>query len=892
MRHRLLASTSLPRASVLGTACLLLLSACESGTATRDPLDGLPAAGQIKLQLTHVDTCAELLTRVQDGFLVPLAERAKQLRTASSNDYYYGRDDGVAVGGSTPPSATPGDAVSGPATNNSSDPSGVPTSGSGTSAPRPSPQGEADQNGNQTDSDPALAPETPGSTPQPPGGGFSGTTVQVKDIDEADIVKTEGDRIYVLHGGTLFVLAGWPAETTAILGSTLVEGEPTEMFVRDGKAAVFSRVYGALVDQNARPSNDTVRYSDSQYTKVTLLDVSQTAPQVLRESYIEGDYVSARRHDGRVRVVVQDGFKVPQLGNPYIEYVDGFGRRYAQQEIDAQVDAWLERTERSIRKTEIGDWLPREFSKNNGQLESEEPRCADYYAPDAGLAESGVTSIVSFDLDAVSAPLGGATILGRAERVYANEDVVLLTQTDYRYQYAAGSTEQTIIHRFDIDGADTSYVASGAVPGNIHDQFSLDERAGVIRVSTTEERFSTGQGGIGVGMTSPGSNPTPPLAVDDSAPAPAAPPGTSAAAPAGMPQPDPKTEPEQPASTAAVAPDQPRPTPMVPPLNGPVNRVLLLGTDGDELTVLGSTENFGVSERIYSTRFIGDRGYVVTFRRTDPLFVVDLSDPAHPAVVGELEIPGFSDYLFPLDDDHLFAIGQDADANGVVRGIALQIFDVSDATRPALTQRYVLPELGASPANIDHRAISFHPNGNVIAFPYQSYQTGEASLQVFRVSPEDGFAPLGGMTENLDLDQCLRNYGYPPETLALIASDPSWQTEVLNSCRWGHQFKRGLFREDFVYGISDSGVYAYELAAMAAGAVGQVSLPAPVYEYGNYGGDPVPTPGNVKPLPGAPPTMGGASMPDSAGAGTGGASGSPTTSASPPAQPASDPDQE
>ena len=188
-----------------------------------------------------------------------------------------------------------------------------------------------------------------------------------------------------------------------------------------------------------------------------------------------------------------------------------------------------------------------------------------------------------------------------------------------------------------------------------------------------------------------------------------------------------------------------------------------------------------------------------------------------------------------------------------------------------LTHRYVLPELGASPANIDHRAISFHPNGNVVAFPYQSYQTGEASLQVFRVSAQDGFAPLGGMTEDLDLDQCLLNYGYPPETLALIESDPSWQTQVLDSCRWGHQFKRGLFRDDFVYGISDTGVYAYDLTAMAAGAVGQVSLPAAVYDYGSNQGGSMVAPGK------SPPSLTPSSGPTMPSAGTGGASGSPSS---------------
>src|SRR5690606_25456024 len=161
--------------------------------------------------------------------------------------------------------------------------------------------------------------------------------------------------------------------------------------------------------------------------------------------------------------------KIPNIGSPSIEYRDVFGQPFPQEDIDAQVDAWLERTVRSIRSTELGDWLPREFEKQDGSLVAAAPRCADYYSPDPGLTQSGVTSVVSLDLADVARPLGGATSLGNAERVYANEDVVLITQTDYRYSYDPAASLQTIIHRFDIAGATTTYTASGAVPGNIHD---------------------------------------------------------------------------------------------------------------------------------------------------------------------------------------------------------------------------------------------------------------------------------------------------------------------------------------------------------------------------------------------------------------------------------------
>jgi hypothetical protein len=799
------------RASVLGTACVLLLSAC--GGAHEPPTDaqGGPALGDVQLQLERAEDCDDLLTRIQDSIVAQLSVRAKQLK--SGEEAYFG-GPGIPTGS---PEIEPPRAVE------DADDGAVPSAPSGNSG------GDA--------ADPIAPSPTPGAGGS--GGGFSGTTVQVKDVDEADIVKTDGDRIYLLHGGTLFVLAGWPANATELLGSALVEGSPAEMFVKDGKAVVFSRVYGDLAREGAA-ADPYGYYGYASYTKLSVFDVSGTQPTLLRESFIEGDYNSSRRHDDVVRAVVQDGFKIPQLGTPSIEYRDGFGQPYPQADIDAQVDSWLERTARSIRGTELGDWLPRELARQNGSLVAVAPRCADYYSPDPGLTQTGVTSVVSLDLGDVAAPLGGATILGNAERVYSNEDVVLITQTDYRYSLDAEATQQTIIHRFDIAGGSTSYTASGAVAGHIHDQFSLDERDGIIRVSSTEQA-AWGRGGgfagnIGVG----GADPAPAV---DLPVGPVEEPGTSVGAPA-------MTAPPPDGDAIAPAPEPPLP----PERPSSVSRVSTLRTNGNALELLGSTEDFGETEQIFSTRFIGDRGYVVTFRQTDPLFVIDLADPADPRVVGELHVPGFSNYLFPLDEEHLFAIGRDATDQGLVQGLALQIFDVSDPTTPTLSHRYVFPDQGDSPANVDHRAVSFHPERGIVAFPHQSYVTGESTLEVFELSSDTGFARLGGMgmSDEIQIDECLSNYyGVDPgpeleQMRAQLENDPTWQREILASCRYGHVFKRGLFRDDFVYGVSNTGIYVYDLGAMEAGAVSELRLPAEVYDQRDYGG-------------GTPPSRGGAS---------------------------------
>lgn len=801
-------SSRFARVSVLGSASLLLAFACSSGEGAREgdedevtPGDTINV-GEARARLTRADSCTALLSNIQDNLVAQLEQRARELRANNSGS---GTGNGGVRPGAGGAAGIPG---------------GVATDDGGEAAPQPAPQApppNANPSGPALGGDPEEEPTGGDSVDGDNGGGgtggtggFSGTTVQVKDVDEADILKTDGDRLFLLHGGTLFVLQAWPAASTEILGSRLLEGTPTEMFVEDGRAVVFSSVDGP---SGALPTNDAYYYGGWGYTKITVLDVSGDSPSVLRESYLEGSYVSSRRHDDLVRAVIQDGFKVPSIGYPSIEYSDPFGNPYPQADIDDQIDAWLSRVQRSIRAAEVTDFLPREYTRTNGALVLAEPRCEDYYAPDPGLTQSGVTQVVAFDLSTPDAPFSGATILGNAERVYANGEALLVTQTDYRWQLGVGDSEQTVIHRFEIDGASTTYTASGFVKGTINDQFSLDELDGIIRVSTTENRWNN---------------------VNIPTPTPAPLPGS--------------------AGGGAIAPP--------PVTNGPVNRVVTLRTNGDELVQLGATADFGLTERIYSTRFIGDKGYVVTFRQTDPFFVIDLADPADPRIVGELKIPGFSNFLFPLGPDHLFAIGQDANEQGIVQGLALQIFDVSDPTNPVLAQpKYVFPEQGASLANVDHRAITFHPSQDLVSFPYDSYQTGASSLEIFRISAADGIARVGEMSPNVEpptLNECLARMGYgnDPATLAEIDANPEYRAALLSECQRyyynGPRYRRGVFRDDVVYGISTAGVYAYSLDGLESAPLGSVGLPAEVYD--QSGGYPGSYPGEVAPPPINEPT--------------------------------------
>ncbi|HEV2796787.1 MAG TPA: beta-propeller domain-containing protein, partial [Nocardioides sp.] len=115
---------------------------------------------------------------------------------------------------------------------------------------------------------------------------------------------------------------------------------------------------------------------------------------------------------------------------------------------------------------------------------------------------------------------------------------------------------------------------------------------------------------------------------------------------------------------------------------GNFNSVLALREDGSDLVEVGRVDDLGVDEQIKSVRWFDDLAIVVTFRQTDPLYAIDLTDPAAPRLLGELKIPGFSEYLHPLGDSRLIGMGQDATLDGMTRGAQAALFDVTDLTNP------------------------------------------------------------------------------------------------------------------------------------------------------------------------------------------------------------------
>ncbi|HQK17645.1 MAG TPA: beta-propeller domain-containing protein [Polyangiaceae bacterium] len=220
--------------------------------------------------------------------------------------------------------------------------------------------------------------------------------------------------------------------------------------------------------------------------------------------------------------------------------------------------------------------------------------------------------------------------------------------------------------------------------------------------------------------------------------------------------------------------------------------VSVLSQSGENLVRVGRVTNIAPEEDIRAVRFDGDRGYIVTFKKTDPLFVLDLHDPLHPRIVGELKIPGFSTYIHRIGRNHLLSIGFDADdldEYALFNGVMLQLFDVTDSTKPRLIHKETIGTRGtSSEAIVNHLAFNYLEDRKLLAFPMTICEGGGrgrygtltfSGLLVYEVDIQKGFKRLGG------IDHGTAN-----------ASCGTWWSNATS------MVKRSLFMDDLVYSIA------------------------------------------------------------------------------------------
>jgi len=203
------------------------------------------------------------------------------------------------------------------------------------------------------------------------------------------------------------------------------------------------------------------------------------------------------------------------------------------------------------------------------------------------------------------------------------------------------------------------------------------------------------------------------------------------------------------------------------------------------LEATGSLEDVAPGESIYAVRFMGKRAYLVTFLHIDPLFVIDLSQPSAPQILGKLKIPGYSDYLQPYDETHLIGIGKEVDASidadlihtenaiyyTAIQGVKLALYDVSDVANPIEVYKEVIGDRGTeSLAAQNHKAFLFDKEKGIVVIPVTVAQLqpgqpnnsqGEYVFQgayVYNMTLEDGFN-LRGKVTHYDTNEAFQKSG-------------------------------------------------------------------------------------------------------------------------------------
>lgn len=256
------------------------------------------------------------------------------------------------------------------------------------------------------------------------------------------------------------------------------------------------------------------------------------------------------------------------------------------------------------------------------------------------------------------------------------------------------------------------------------------------------------------------------------------------------------------------------------------NNLYVLSANMD---IVGSITDIAPGEKIYSTRFIGDRGYMVTFKKVDPLFALDLSDPKNPKILGKLKIPGYSDYIHPYDENHIIGFGKDAVeaeeelssrrnlAEGFAwyQGMKIALFDVTDPTNPKQMFSEVIGDRGThSELLYDHKALLFDREKNLLAFPVQVAEIDRSNCIDLNdcVLPANTYGETvfeGAYVYSLDLENGFKLRGkithYSPEDEEFLKQGDYWYGDYMK------QIHRILYIGSNLYTVADGGIKASDI---------------------------------------------------------------------------------
>lgn len=459
---------------------------------------------------------------------------------------------------------------------------------------------------------------------------YSATNTQVQGVDEADIVKTNGEKIFYLTNDKLEIIDTTKKKLAVSKEITFDDNDmPFEMYLDDKYFVVLANcdVYNEPIVLEQLKMKEISRVRGTSTTKALIYDINSY--ELVREIEVEGNEIASRKIGENIYIVT----------NKYV---------YIYDDIDIENSDILPICRDTSVSSEYRE-IPATEVKYFNDLK-EDPNC-------------NYMIITSFNLGDLESKAKVNTYLGAGNDVYCSKENLYVAKVKHQYTYTPKITNvideaigvsgtssneiSTSIHKFSINNGEVKHVATGKVEGTLLNQFSMDEYDGNFRITTT---------------------------TDDEG-----------------------------------------------------NNLFVLD---DDMKEIGSVTNLASGERIYATRFMGDKAYVVTYKTVDPLFVIDLSDPSKPSVLGELKIPGYSSYLHPLGENYLIGFGEDSveksylnwegeqEVVAYANGLKMAIFDVSDYSNPKELYSIKIGNRGSySEFLYNHKALLFDENEGIFAFP-------------------------------------------------------------------------------------------------------------------------------------------------------------------------------
>lgn len=447
---------------------------------------------------------------------------------------------------------------------------------------------------------------------------YSKTNIQEDNVDEGDLIKTDGSYIYRMTTSY--------DEYDSIYRLTITQTD-------QGKLDVLYNT--DLKELLSITSDDTIDFHEFYLQKEQLF-ILYTKQHIedntaRTQTYIAICNLKDKEHPKLTQNLSQSGYYVSsRISNGYLYTISNFNETSLQ------------------NKKQYEEYIP----SVNGKTIS----CDDLYYPDNILMDSTYV-VTSLSLDDHSDFKDTKAFSSSSGDTYVSDSAIYLYCTQYN------DVTQTKISRIAYKNGTLTVGNSATVAGYFYDSFALSEKDGYLRMVATI----------------PANN----IALFR----------------------DLATEK---ASTENTVTED-------------VNALYILDSD---MNLVSKLTGIAPGEQIYSARFLGDMGYFVTYRNTDPLYSVDLSDPKNPTIVGQLKIPGFSNYLHAYDDGILLGIGQDIDpATQVSFGIKLSMFDISDPENVTERNKYVIENSEFSPALYDHKAIMINTDDNIFGFVYTTYDS-------------------------------------------------------------------------------------------------------------------------------------------------------------------------